>query len=219
VGTAIGNMKSRLELVESRARIVQTADQTRRRFERDLHDGIQQRLVAISMDLRTVEGALTDREGTARAQVSAIADKLVGALEDLRELSRGIHPAILSEGGLGPALRALARRSPIPVTLHTSEFGRLPDSVEVAAYYVVSEALANSAKYSRASMIEITVSTSADALSVTVADDGIGGADSANGSGLIGLEDRVEALGGSFTAQSPSHGGTTIVSVLPLKPA
>jgi signal transduction histidine kinase len=219
VGTAIGNMKSRLELVESRARIVQTADQTRRRFERDLHDGIQQRLVAISMELRTVEETLADRDGTARTQVSQIADKLVGALEDLRELSRGIHPAILSEGGLRPALRALARRSPIPVNLHMSEFGRLPDGVEVAAYYVVSEALANSAKHSQASTIEITVSTSPDALSVTVEDDGIGGADSANGSGLIGLEDRVEALGGSFAAQSPSNVGTTIVSVLPLKPA
>jgi signal transduction histidine kinase len=215
VATAIGNMKSRLELIESRARIVQTADQTRRRFERDLHDGIQQRLVSISMDLRTVEHQLP-ADDESRSRVSLIADDLVAALDGLRELSRGIHPAILSEGGLVPAARSLARRSTIPVTLNLPQPARHPDSVEVAAYYVMSEALANTAKYARASTAHISITPSGDELIVIVTDDGIGGADVTKGSGLIGLEDRVEAVGGSFTVQSPPMGGTTITARLPL---
>jgi signal transduction histidine kinase len=215
VATAIGSMKSRLELIESRARIVQTADQTRRRFERDLHDGIQQRLVSISMDLRSVEQELpVDAES--RSRVADIADSLVSALDGLRELSRGIHPAILSEGGLVPAARSLARRSSIPVTLNLPQPARHPDSVEVAAYYVMSEALANTAKYAQASTAEITIAPVDESLVVTVSDDGIGGADLSRGSGLIGLEDRVEALGGSFTVHSPPLGGTTITAKLPL---
>lgn len=215
VATAIGSMKSRLELIESRARIVQTADQTRRRFERDLHDGIQQRLVSISMDLRNVEEQLpTDAES--RSRVSEIADSLVAALDGLRELSRGIHPAILSEGGLVPAARALARRSTIPVKLNLPQPARHPDSVEVAAYYVMSEALANTAKYAQASTAQITIMPTGDALIVTVTDDGIGGADATKGSGLIGLEDRVEALGGTLLVHSPPMGGTTITAKLPL---
>ena len=215
VSTAIGNMKSRLELTESRARIVQTADQTRRRFERDLHDGIQQRLVAISMDLRDVETQLPAATEP-RARVSEIADKLIDALDGLRELSRGLHPAILSEGGLVPATRALARRSTIPVTLNLPQPSRHPDSVEVAAYYVMSEALANTTKYAQASLAEITITVADDALVVAVADDGIGGADRSRGTGLVGLEDRVQALGGSLTVQSPPLGGTTITASLPL---
>jgi signal transduction histidine kinase len=215
VATAIGNMKSRLELIESRARIVETADQTRRRFERDLHDGIQQRLVSISMDLRTVEEQLP-ADAVSRARVSEIADSLVAALDGLRELSRGIHPAILSEGGLVPAARSLARRSPIPVALNLPQPARHPDSLEVAAYYVMSEALANTAKHAQATTAEITITPTHDALVVTVTDDGIGGADLTKGSGLIGLEDRVEALGGSLTVQSPPLGGTTITASLPL---
>ncbi len=215
IATAIGNMKSRLELIESRARIVQTADQTRRRFERDLHDGIQQRLVTISLDLRAVEEHLAADTET-QAQVSDIADKLVAAIDGLRELSRGIHPAILSEGGLVPATRSLARRSSVPVTLNLPQPARHPDSIEVAAYYVMSEALANTAKYAQASTAEITITPTGDALVVTVTDDGIGGADPAKGSGLIGLEDRVKALGGSLTVDSPPQGGTTITASLPL---
>jgi signal transduction histidine kinase len=215
VATAIGSMKSRLELIESRARIVQTADQTRRRFERDLHDGIQQRLVSISMDLRNVEQQLP-ADGESRARVSEIADSLVSALDGLRELSRGIHPAILSEGGLVPAARSLARRSPIPVRLNLPKPARHPDSVEVAAYYVMSEALANTAKYAQATAAEISITPIDDALVIVVTDDGIGGADITKGSGLIGLEDRVEALGGSFSVQSPPMGGTTITAKLPL---
>lgn len=215
IATAIGNMKSRLELIESRARIVLTADQTRRRFERDLHDGIQQRLVSISMDLRNVEQRLPAGDES-RSRLSEIADSLVAALDGLRELSRGIHPAILSEGGLVPAARSLARRSTIPVTLNLPQPARHPDSVEVAAYYVMSEALANTAKYAQASKAEITLAPVDGALVVIVSDDGIGGADITKGSGLIGLEDRVEALGGSFSVQSPPMSGTTITATLPL---
>ena len=215
VATAIGNMKSRLELIESRARIVQTADQTRRRFERDLHDGIQQRLVSISMDLRDIEQQLP-ADTDSRSRVSEIADSLVAALDGLRELSRGIHPAILSEGGLVPAARALARRSSIPVRLNLPQPARHPDSVEVAAYYVMSEALANTAKYAQATTAEITITPIDNSLVVIVTDDGIGGADITKGSGLIGLEDRVKALGGSFTVESPPLAGTTITAKLPL---
>ena len=215
VSTAIGNMKSCLELIESRARIVQTADQTRRRFERDLHDGIQQRLISISMDLRTIEHQLP-ADDEFRSHVSEIANNLIEALDGLREFSRGIHPAILSEGGLVPAARMLARRSSIPVTLNLPRPARHPDSIEVAAYYVMSEALANTAKYAEASTADITITPIEGALIVIVTDDGIGGADTTKGSGLIGLQDRVEATGGSFTVHSPPMGGTRITAKLPL---
>lgn len=217
IATAIGNMKSRLELTESRARIVQTADQTRRKFERDLHDGIQQRLVSISRDLRGVERELpADTES--RSRVSKIADDLLAALDGLRELSRGLHPAILSVGGLIPAARSLARRSTIPVTLNLPQPSRHPDNVEVAAYYVMSEALANTAKYAQATTTEITITTTGDSLTVTVTDDGIGGADPTKGSGLIGLEDRVQTLGGTLTVHSLPPSGTTITAHLPFRP-
>jgi len=155
-------------------------------------------------------------DAESRSRVSGIADSLVAALDGLRELSRGIHPAILSEGGLVPAARALARRSTIPVRLNLPQAARHPDSVEVAAYYVMSEALANTAKYAHATAAEITITAIDDSLIVIVTDDGIGGADISKGSGLIGLEDRVKALGGSFTVQSPLMGGTTITAKLPL---
>jgi signal transduction histidine kinase len=219
IGTSIGNMNSRLDLIESRARIVQTADETRRRFERDLHDGIQQRLVGISVELRDLEGALPESQSSQREKAANIADQLIGALDDLRELSRGLHPAILSEGGLGPAIRSLARRSPIPVTLTMTDLPRLADSIEVAAYYVVSEALTNSSKYSKASTVEITIEVTPDGLRVTIADDGVGNADPAKGSGLLGLTDRVDALGGVFALSSPTAKGTTITATLPVEPA
>jgi len=219
IGTSIGNMNSRLDLIESRARIVQTADETRRRFERDLHDGIQQRLVAISVELRGLEATFPAAEGTLRAKASDIADQLVGALDDLRELSRGLHPAILSEGGLGPALRSLARRSPIPVKLTMTRLPRLADSIEVAAYYVVSEALTNSSKHSQASNIQIAIDSQPDRLRIGIVDDGVGDADAARGSGLLGLADRVAALNGVFTVLSPAGIGTTIAATLPLEPA
>lgn len=177
VATAIANAATRSELIASRARIVTAADDTRRRLERDLHDGIQQRLVSLGLQLRLTESALpSDLQGV-KNELSLIVSGLNGVSEDLREISHGIHPAILSEGGLDPALRTLARRSPMPVALELALNQRLPDSVEAAAYYVVAEALTNAAKHAHAS--EVSVSTRADGenLYVVVVDNGIGGAD------------------------------------------
>jgi signal transduction histidine kinase len=217
VGTAIANVKARAELSESRARIVRTADQTRRRFERDLHDGVQQRLVSLSLDLRGVEALLPPGLEVARAQLSRTVERLADALDDLRELSRGLHPAILSEGGLGPALRALGRRSPVPIKLDLEVGGgRLREPVEVAAYFVVSEALANVAKHARASIAEVRVVARDGVLELAIHDDGIGGADPGRGSGLTGLTDRVDALGGTLTIASSPQDGTRLRVTLPL---
>lgn len=200
---------SRAELASSRARIVTAADQERRRIERNLHDGIQQRLVALVLDLRAVQ-AETGHETTGR-----VADDLTAALDELRELSRGIHPAILTTNGLRPAIRALARRATIPVELDLDLPTRLPDPVEVAAYYVVSEALANAAKHANATTVHIRLHVDDDRLHLTIRDDGDGGATPSGGSGLIGLTDRVEALGGTLTITSPRGDGTTLVVELP----
>ncbi len=216
VATAIANVKARSELSESRARIVRTADQTRRRFERDLHDGVQQRLVALTLDVRGIEASLPPGLDGPRAQLSRTAERLTDALDDLRELSRGLHPAILSEGGLEPALRALARRSPVPTKLRLEVGGRLREPVEVAAYFVVSEALANAAKHSRASLAEVRVAVRDGAVDLTIHDDGIGGADPGRGSGLTGLIDRVDALGGTMTITSGPQEGTRLAVRLPL---
>lgn len=215
VATAIGNMKSRLELMESRARIVRTADDVRRRFERDLHDGIQQRLVSTAMHVSSVETSLASGSNQPRAELRAVAEELSDVLEQLRELSRGLHPAILSDDGLAPALRSLARRCSVPVDLHLGNIPRLPGPIEVAAYYVVSEALANISKHSAGSRACIRVDHLKRVLRVTVSDDGVGGADAALGSGLTGLEDRVDALGGSLTVHSPLARGTRITARFP----
>ena len=207
---------SRAELAASRARIVAASDQTRRSIERDLHDGTQQRLVSLGLELRAAELTVPAELGEAKEQMSRVADGLDGALEDLREISRGIHPAILSEGGLGPAIKALGRRSPVPVELDARAEGRLPERIEVAAYYVVSEALANAAKHGQASVVHIDLEARDDVLHLSVRDDGIGGADLAQGSGLIGLTDRVEALGGTIAIASPVGEGTSLAVELPL---
>ena len=149
--------------------------------------------------------------------MSRVAEGLDGALEDLREISRGIHPAILSEGGLVPAIKALTRRSAVPVELDARDVPRLPERIEVAAYYVVSEALANAAKHAKASAVDVDLETRGDVLHLSVRDDGIGGADLARGSGLIGLTDRVEAVGGTIAIASPIGEGTTLVVELPLR--
>jgi signal transduction histidine kinase len=209
VATAVANAQSRAELQASRARIVAASDEGRRRIERDLHDGAQQRLVALALRLRSA--AASSEHGEIRSQISDAATELVGVIEDLREVSRGIHPAILSEGGLRPALRALGRRSAVPVRVD----GRLPEPVEVGAYYVVSEMLTNAAKHARASVVEVHAEASGGMLRVCVQDDGIGGADPARGSGLIGLSDRVEALGGTLSLHSPAGGGTEVSCELP----
>ena len=214
--TAIANTQARAELTASRARIVATADETRRRIERDLHDGAQQRLVSLMMQLRAAQVAVPPGVEQLAEELDAIAAGLDGALDDLRELARGIHPAILAEGGLGPALKVLARRSAVAVELDVRSVDRLPEPVESGAYYIVAEALTNVAKHARATSVSIDVEASDGALRVRVRDDGVGGADFAGGSGLVGLRDRVEALGGRIELRSDSGRGTSLSFELPL---
>jgi signal transduction histidine kinase len=214
--TAVGNAEGRAELTASRARIVAAADQTRRRIERDLHDGTQQRLVSLGLELRLAQSMVPADLGGLEAEIGKVADELTGAVEDLREIARGIHPVILSEGGLRPALRTLARRAAVPVELEVPALGRLPEPVEVAAYYVVSEALTNATRHAHASGVEVSAEVSGGTLRVCVRDDGAGGADPLGGSGLAGLKDRIEALGGTFSVYSPAGGGTTVSCELPV---
>jgi len=217
VATAIANADSRAELMASRARIVAAADETRRRIERDLHDGTQQRLVSLGLIARTAEADVAAGRGDPRAELSRLAAGLTDAAAELQEFSRGIHPAVLSERGLGPALRTLARRSAVPVDLEVAADARYPEPVEVAAYYVASEALANAMKHAQASRVEISLATLRGSLLLSVRDDGIGGADPARGSGLAGLTDRVEALGGSIRLDSTAEAGTHLTADLPLE--
>ena len=217
VATAVGNAESRAELAASRARIVTAADQARRRIERDLHDGTQQRLVSLGLELRLAQGMVPAELGELEAEIGRVADDLKGVVEDLREIAQGIHPAILSEGGLGPALRTLARRAAIAVELDVAAIARLPEPIEVAAYYVVSEALTNATKHAHASVVCVAVEERDDLLHLSIRDDGVGGADPARGSGVIGLRDRAEALGGSLEVSSPPGEGTLILVQLPVQ--
>jgi signal transduction histidine kinase len=201
----------------SRARIVAAADETRRRIERDLHDGTQQRLVSLGLAARIAETDVGAGQGELRAGLSRIATGLADAVAELQELSRGIHPAILSEGGLGPALRTLARRSAVPVDLDVTTTGRYPEPVENAAYYVATESLANAMKHAQASSVEISLTARPGSLLLSVRDDGVGGADPARGSGLAGLADRVEAVGGSIRVHGAAGAGTHITVELPLE--
>jgi PAS domain S-box-containing protein len=216
VATAIANAATRAELIASRARIVAAGDEVRRRLERNLHDGAQQRLVSLGLELRLAEASIPAEHDEFKQQLSHLLGGLTGVSQDLQEISRGIHPAILSRGGLAPALATLARRSAVPVSLDLDIGPRLPEPAEVAAYYVVAEALTNAAKYAQAS--EVTVSARAEDgnLSLAIQDDGIGGADSGKGSGLIGLIDRVEALGGQLKIASSTERGTSIRATIPL---
>jgi signal transduction histidine kinase len=217
VATAIANAESRSELAASRRRIVAASDQARRRIERDLHDGTQQRLVSLGLAVRIAEADAAAGRGDLRAELSRIAAELADAVAELQEVSRGIHPAILSERGLGPALRTLARRSAVPVDLDVTTDARCPEPVEIAAYYVASEALANAMKHAQASHVEISLAARQGSLLLSVRDDGIGGADPARGSGLAGLADRVEALGGSIRVHSAAGAGTHITVDLPFE--
>jgi PAS domain S-box-containing protein len=217
VATAIANADSRSELAGSRRRIVAASDEARRRIERDLHDGTQQRLASLGLSVRAAEALVPSDRSDLRAELSQIATGLGDAIADLQELSRGIHPAILSRGGLGPALRTLARRSAIPVELDVTTDTRFPAPVEAAAYYVASEALANAAKHAHASHVEVSLAPRDDRLLLSIRDDGVGGADPARGSGLVGLTDRVEALGGSIRVRSRPGDGTHITAELPLE--
>jgi signal transduction histidine kinase len=216
VATAISNAETRTELSASRARVVAAADETRRRLERDLHDGIQQRLVSLALELRSAATMVHRPSAELGDQLAEIAAGLTGSLGELREISRGIHPAILSEGGLEPALKALARRSTIPVRLDVNVGSRLGEPVEVAAYYVASEAFANAAKHAEASVVELQASVRDDLLVLSIRDDGVGGADPRRGSGLVGLIDRVEAVGGTISVASPPGDGTSLRVRLPL---
>jgi signal transduction histidine kinase len=217
VATAIANAESRTELAASRWRIVAASDEARRRIERDLHDGTQQRLVSLGLALRAVEAAVPAERPDLRDELSFIATGLSDAMKDVQEISRGIHPAILSQGGLGPALRTLARRSAIPVELDVTMDNRLPEPIELAVYFVASEALANAARHAQASHVDVALGTQDRNLLLSIRDDGVGGADAARGSGLAGLTDRFEALGGSIRVSSAPGNGTEITAVLPLE--
>ena len=210
VATAIGNAEAQRELTASRARIVAAADNTRRRIERDLHNGAQQHLISLALQLRAAQAAVPPGARLLAARLGQLTAELTDVVDELREFARGIHPAILARGGLRPALGALARRSDTPVDLAVRIDGRLPEPVEEAAYYLVSEALTNAAKHAGASAVHVEVDADVTAdrhgvLRVCIHDDGRGGADSNRGSGLVGLKDRVEALGGWLTVQSPAR--------------
>jgi signal transduction histidine kinase len=207
VGQAIANVDARAKLQQSRARIVEAADAARRKLERDLHDGAQQRLVGLAIHLRLLARKLGPDAG-----IEPLIHELMGALEELRDLARGLHPAVLSERGLVPALEALASRSPVPVTVHSTLEKRLPEAPEVALYFVAAEALANVAKYASATQVEIHVGAG----TIAISDDGIGGASPDGGSGLRGLADRVEALGGRLRVESPPGVGTTVRARVPI---
>jgi PAS domain S-box-containing protein len=217
VATAIANAQAHAELTASRARIVAAGDEARRRFERDLHDGAQQRLISLGLQLRTAEASVPPGLQRLKEQISDVVDGLVGVSEEVQEISRGIHPAILSKGGLGPALKTLARRSAVPVELALGVNRRLPESAEVAAYYVVAEALTNAAKHARASEVVVRVEADDANLHLSIRDDGIGGAAVGNGSGLTGLMDRVEALGGTMEISTHPCNGTSLLVNIPFE--
>jgi signal transduction histidine kinase len=217
--TGIANAEAHAQLAASRARIVATTDATRRRIERDLHDGAQQHLVSLALQLRAVQRAAPSGTGELVRQLDGLATALLEVLEELREIAHGLHPAKLAERGLRSALKALARRSAVPVRLDVRVEGRLAEPLETAAYYVVAEALTNAAKHAHATAAEIQVATGEGVLHVRVRDDGCGGADVTRGSGLTGLKDRAEALGGRMALHSPPGEGTTVQVQLPVEQA
>jgi signal transduction histidine kinase len=215
----LAELRSQLEqLRESRARIVQAGDTERRRLERNLHDGAQQRLVALALALGLAQSKVLDEPAAAVELLGASRQELTEALAELRELARGIHPAVLTERGLAYALRALAERSPVEVELDVQLESRPPPAIEAAAYYVVAEALANVAKYAQATKVTVTAAIDQHRLRVEVVDNGVGGADPLRGSGLRGLEDRVQAFGGSLRVASRPGEGTRVLAVLPVQP-
>ena len=216
VSTAIANAEARAEVAASRARIIAAADQVRQRIERDLHDGAQQRLVSLALRLRDAQAEVPPGLGELHAKLGNAVTSANDALDEVQEIARGIHPAVLASGGLRPALRALARRSPVPVRVDVLAEQRMPEHVEVSAYYVVTEALTNAAKHARASAVSIRVEATGDLLMVAVTDDGAGGAVVGGGTGLVGLKDRVEALGGRLRLDSPDGGGTSLTAELPI---
>jgi signal transduction histidine kinase len=213
---AIANAANRAELAASRARIVVAGDEARRRFERNLHDSVQQRLVSLALRLRRTERQASPDQPALKAALAESVDELNAAAEEVREIAQGIHPAILTQGGLAPALRTLARRCSMPVEVTVDSEDRLPEPVEVAAYYVAAEALSNTAKHAAASHASVAVKRDDGLIRIRISDDGVGGADPSTGSGLTGLRDRVEALGGSLAVRSPRGHGTSLDVKLPV---
>ena len=216
VATAIASAEARADLAASRARIVAAADETRRRIERDLHDGAQQRLVSLGLELRAASAAVPPQLAELGRRLSHVSDEVTSVFEELREISHGIHPATLSHRGLVPALRALSRRSVLPIEFDVHVERRLPEPVEIAAYYVVSEALTNATKHAHASVVHVELDARDTTVRLAVRDDGIGGADR-HGSGLLGLSDRIEALGGTLQVTSPAGKGTQLTIEIPLE--
>jgi PAS domain S-box-containing protein len=204
------------ELAASRARIVTAGDVERRRLERNLHDGAQQRLVTLSLSLRLALAKLGSDPRGARVALENACDELSLALDELRELARGLHPAVLTDRGLAAAVEVLADRVPVPVEIADLPDERLPEPIEAGAYYLVAEALTNVAKYAQASAVRVRVAANDATLVVEVADDGVGGADPATGTGLRGLADRIEALGGSLQVVSPARAGTSLRAEIPI---
>jgi signal transduction histidine kinase len=211
-------VRAQLEEVRaSRERIVEAGDVERRRVERNLHDGAQQRLVTLSLAMRRLRDRMPEDEATAAVrEMDGLLLELKGAIDELRELARGIHPAILTEEGIAAAVESLADRSPVPVRIERATQARFPDAVEATAYFVVAECLANVVKYASATRAVVTIEETDGALIVEVADDGIGGADATTGSGLRGLTDRVEAVGGRLTIESPPGRGTVVRAEVPI---
>ena len=213
---AVANAQSHADLKASRARVVAAADDTRRRIERDLHDGTQQRLVTIGLGIRAIEAGIRQGTSPSQEQLSRVTRSIEEAIVDLQEISRGLHPAILAKGGLAPALTALARRSPIPVQLDVATGRRLRERLEMTIYYVVSEALTNATKHAHATMVNVDVTVNEPLVRLRIRDDGIGGADASRGSGLIGLTDRVAAISGKLEIVSPPGEGTTLTAEIPV---
>ena len=216
VSDALANADAREQLAASRARIVAAADSERRRLERNLHDGAQQRLVGLAIALREVEEELERDVDSARRVLASAREELALALQELRELARGIHPALLSDRGLGPALEALAARTPLPVEVVALPEARLPEAVEAAAYFVVAEGLTNVVKHAHATGVTVEITNANGCARVQVRDNGVGGATLEEGSGLRGLADRIEALGGSLEVHSANGDGTAVVAEIPL---
>jgi signal transduction histidine kinase len=216
VATAVAAATARDALIASRARIVAAADDARRRLERDIHDGAQQRLVSLKLQLRLTEASVPTEQDDLKSMLSEAVSDTTDVIKELQAISRGIHPTILSAGGLPAAFDALARRSSVPVELDVVIEQRLPDSIEIAAYYVVAEALTNATKHANASRVTVSANTRDENLYLSIDDNGIGGADFGKGSGLIGLKDRVEVLGGQMHITSHLGSGTSLKITIPL---
>jgi signal transduction histidine kinase len=214
VANALANADAREQLARSRTRIVEATDAARRRLERNLHDGAQQRLVSLALILREAESKLDEDPDAVRWRLSEAREELTLAIDELRELARGIHPAVLTDRGLRVAVEALARRAPMPVRITELPEPRLPEAVEAAVYYLVAEALTNAARHAQASDVTVRVAHNGGLVTVEVADDGVGGVE--EGTGLCGLRDRFEALGGTLAVDSPPGRGTVVRGQLPL---